>query len=62
MLFRSVSDVLFYVEYDPRQVFEKFRNAAEAGIREGKITPQERYQIMHAYDRILRGYTYLNSF
>ncbi len=58
----SVSDVLSYVEYDPRQVFEKFRNAAEAGIREGKITPQERYQIMRAYDRILRGYTYLNSF
>lgn len=57
----SVADILSYVEYDPRYVFEQFRNAAEASIREGKTTPQERFQIMQAYDRILQGYTYLNE-
>jgi arginine decarboxylase len=55
----SVSDVLSYVEYDPKHVVESFRLLAEQGVRDGNITPQERYYIMKAYERCMRGYTYL---
>jgi arginine decarboxylase len=55
----SVSDVLSYVEYDPKHVVESFRLMAEQGVRDGNITPQERYYIMKAYERCMRGYTYL---
>lgn len=57
----SVADVLSYVEFDPKQVLENFRKVAEAGVREGKISPQERFLIMRAYERGLRGYTYLHE-
>jgi arginine decarboxylase len=56
----SVADVLSYVEFEPKQVLENFRKVAEQGVREGKISPQERFMIMRAYERGLRGYTYLN--
>jgi arginine decarboxylase len=57
----SVADVLSYVEFEPKQVLENFRKVAEQGVREGKISPQERFMIMRAYERGLRGYTYLNA-
>ena len=57
----SVADVLSYVEFDPKQVLENFRKVAEAGVREGKISQQERFLIMRAYERGLRGYTYLHE-
>lgn len=57
----SVADVLSYVEYDPKMVLERFRNVAERGIREGRITPQDRYAIMKAFEQGLRGSTYLNG-
>ncbi|NCD26803.1 MAG: biosynthetic arginine decarboxylase, partial [Deltaproteobacteria bacterium] len=57
----SVADVLSYVEFEPKQVLENFRKVAEQGVRQGKISPQERFMIMRAYERGLRGYTYLNA-
>ncbi|NJB67282.1 arginine decarboxylase [Desulfobaculum xiamenense] len=57
----SVADVLSYVEYDPKMVLERFRNVAEQGVREGRISPQDRYSIMKAFENGLRGYTYLNG-
>jgi arginine decarboxylase len=54
----SVADVLSYVEYDPKALQVRFRETAENAVREGSITPQERREIMRAYDRGLRGYTY----
>jgi arginine decarboxylase len=57
----SVADVLSYVEFEPKQVLESFRKVAEQGVREGKISPQERFKIMRAFERGLRGYTYLNA-
>ncbi len=54
----SVADVLSYVEYNPRQMIVDFRELAEQAIREGKISVNERREIMKAYDNGLRGYTY----
>ncbi|MEF2144695.1 MAG: biosynthetic arginine decarboxylase [Desulfovibrionaceae bacterium] len=54
----SVADVLSYVEYDTKALQVRFRETAENAVREKHITPQQRREIMRAFDRGLRGYTY----
>lgn len=54
----SVSDILSYVEYEPRRILEEIREAAECAVREGKLTPSDRFKVMQAYEDGLRGYTY----
>lgn len=54
----SVADILSYVEYDPRRILDSLRETAESAIRNGTITPADRYRIMQAFDDGLRGYTY----
>jgi len=54
----SVSDVLSYVEFDPKDMLVNFTKTAEDAIREGLISATERREIMRAFDNGLRGYTY----
>jgi len=54
----TVADVLSYVEYRPADLIDRMRRHAEAAVRAGAITPQERREIMSAYENGLRGYTY----
>ncbi len=54
----SVADILSYVEYDPKQLAVQFRKTAEKAVRSGRISPEERREIMQAYEMGLRGYTY----
>ena len=54
----TVSDVLAYVQYDPKRLFNSFRKSAERAVRQGRISPQERREIVAAYEAGLRGYTY----
>jgi arginine decarboxylase len=57
----TVADVLSYVEFNPKQMLLDFRGLAEQAIREGRITANERREIMKAYDNGLRGYTYFEK-
>lgn len=57
----SISDVLSYVEYNPKQLFEQFRKNAEKAVRNGKITVKERKQMVDSYAESLRGYTYFEK-
>jgi arginine decarboxylase len=54
----SISDVLSYVEYQPKDLVELFRRKAEDAVRSGTITPQQRRTVMNAYEESMRGYTY----
>lgn len=54
----SVSDVLSYVEYDPRRILDNLRDAAEQAVRKGAISPRERQSVMQAFEDGMRGYTY----
>ncbi len=54
----SISDILAYVEYDPRKILEDIRHAAERAVREKRLTPTQRYALMQAYEDGMRGYTY----
>jgi arginine decarboxylase len=57
----SVEDVLSYVEYDPKDLADRFRELAENAVRAKLITPQERREILDAYSSGLRGYTYFEA-
>ena len=57
----SVSDVLSYVEYNPQDMLDRMRKTAEQAVRSGRITAEERRQIMDAYEAGLRGYTYFEK-
>ena len=54
----SISDVLSYVEYDPKYMLERFRAKAEKAVRDGKITVKERRTVLERFEASLRGYTY----
>jgi len=54
----TISDVLSYVEYEPENLFRRFRNTAEKAVREGRISVAERQQMLGAFTESLRGYTY----
>nr|WP_310599533.1 biosynthetic arginine decarboxylase [Desulfobulbus sp.] len=54
----TVAEVLSYVQYDPKRLFVRFRETAEQAVRTGRISAQERREIVDAYEAGLRGYTY----
>lgn len=57
----SVSEVLSYVEYDPKDMLTRFRNLAESAVLSKRITATERREIMESFEAGLRGYTYFES-
>jgi arginine decarboxylase len=57
----SVSEVLTYVEYDPKDMVTRFRNLAESAVASKRITATERREIMESFEAGLRGYTYFES-
>jgi len=54
----SVSDILAYVEYEPRRILESIRHSAEKAVRRKDISPSDRFAIMQAFENGMRGYTY----
>lgn len=54
----TVADTLSHVSYDAKRLVVRFRKMAEEAVRKGNISPQERREIMQAYEAGLRGYTY----
>lgn len=57
----TVADVLSYVEYDPKDLVERFRSLAERSVEEGRISPAQRREFMTAYRDSIGGYTYFES-
>jgi arginine decarboxylase len=57
----EVSDVLRYVEYDPRLLVEKVRRTVEEALRRNQITLQESKRLRMRYQQGLQGYTYLSD-
>lgn len=57
----SVADVLSYVEYETKAMLLRVRETAERAVSGGRISAQERKQILDAYEQGLRGYTYFET-
>ncbi len=54
----TISDVLSYVEYDPKDMYVAYRNTAERAVKEGRITARERQEILKTFYASMQGYTY----
>ncbi|MCL4168140.1 UNVERIFIED_CONTAM: hypothetical protein GTU68_008905, partial [Idotea baltica] len=54
----SISDVLSYVEYEPKEMKLKFRNTVEAAVKAGRINACERQLMINTFNASLQGYTY----
>ena len=57
----SIADVLGYVEYQPQEMFSRFRKFAEQSMRDGNITVEQRQQMLTLFSESLRGYTYFEG-
>jgi len=55
----TVSDVLGYLQYDTRELYRGIRKECERSVRAGTMTAAESRELLAAYDRGLKGYTYL---
>ncbi len=57
----SVSDVLGYVEHDPKKLVEQFRELAERAIEQERMSPAQRKKALQAYREGMSGYTYYET-
>lgn len=57
----TVSEVLTYCEYDPKDMLSRFRQLAESAVHSSRISARERREIMDAFEAGMRGYTYFET-
>jgi arginine decarboxylase len=57
----SISDVLSYVEYDPRDCIDAFKTTLEEAVSAGKISVKDRKTMMAIYKESMNGYTYFEN-
>ncbi len=57
----TVSEVLEYVEFDPRALVRQLRAAVEQAIRENRIDDRQAGRLLRFYEEGLAGYTYLED-
>jgi len=57
----TVSEVLQYVEFDPRVLVRQLRTAVEQAIRENRIDDRQAGRLLRFYEDGLAGYTYLED-
>lgn len=56
----SVREVLSYVDYHPKECFQRLRFHLERAVKRGLISFEESAKFSRAYERGLEGYTYLS--
>jgi arginine decarboxylase len=57
----TVREVLDYVQFNSKHLFEQLRRDVEAAVRDGKIGYEESGALLRFYEDGLNGYTYLES-
>ena len=57
----NVADVLSYMEYDQKELINKFRVFAERAVASGRITPSDRRKALELFRSGLQGYTYYEN-
>jgi len=57
----TVREVLDYVQFNAKALFEQFRRDVEAALREGRIGYEESGRLLRFYEDGLNGYTYLEQ-
>ncbi len=54
----TVSEVLEYVEYDPKRMLDAFKTRIEKAVTKGDLSPSDRREMIKDFKDSLQGYTY----
>ncbi len=54
----TISEVLGYVEYDPRRMLDAFKGKIEKAVALGNLSPADRREMIRNFKDSLQGYTY----
>lgn len=54
----TISEVMSYVEYDPRDCIDAFKKTVDRAVATGRIDVAERKNLTAAYKNLMGGYTY----
>ena len=57
----TVSDVLRYVQFNGSSLIHRLQTAVDAATREGRIDHRQAGALVHCYEQVLNGYTYLEE-
>jgi arginine decarboxylase len=57
----TVSEVLSYVQYEPRELVERFRREVEKAVKEKRISLEDSSLLLRFYIDGINGYTYLEE-
>ena len=57
----TVREVLDYVQFNSKALFEQYRKDIEAALREGRLGYEESGRLLRLYEEGLNGYTYLED-
>jgi arginine decarboxylase len=55
----TVTEVLGYLQYEPRALYAAIRRDCERAVQEGRMTVVQSRELLRTYDDGLSGYTYL---
>jgi arginine decarboxylase len=55
----SVGQVLRYVQFDRRELLERWRHDLEQAVGEGRLTARESAVLQRKYEAVFNDYTYL---
>ena len=55
----TVQEVLGYLQYEPRKLYEAVRWDCERSVRAGRMSVADSRKLLESYERGLEGYTYL---
>ncbi len=57
----TISEVLSYVEYNPRHMVDKFKAIVERGVTAGRLSPSDRKTMIKNFKDSINGYTYYEN-
>ena len=56
-----ISEVLSYVEYEPKDIINRFKRIVEDAVRSRDLSLTERKQLIQSFKESISGYTYFEK-
>ena len=57
----TISEVLTYVEYEPKNIINRFKHIVEDAVRSRDLSLSERKKIIQSFKDSISGYTYFEK-
>ena len=57
----TISEVLSYVEYEPKDIINRFKSIVEDAVRSRDLSLSERKELTQSFKESISGYTYFEK-